>query len=300
MEFFDYFARLLGMDPTQLPVYVRVMTFIVPVVIVVYFTCLIVSKVKKAVKIVRHVTKGIRVKEDAGLSADEVRAISVGALYAYQQGGYTDVMDLDLEESRLSTILSEWWDIKDRDSAIDTIDYLCEAPSQNILPLVYSVCSASDKDAAMQTLVDDVSNNPDFKDLPDGSERAKSLIETVKARISNLNSQYDSLVSAGVISSTSDIRRLGVIAWDAGRLNFVARAAMQKGYLTSEECKKYVNHAFEMSKSAGYDSWKDFANSYMLGRTMWNGECNMGGLAEDLLTKPQSPWVRFPWEDMRH
>ena len=31
MEFFDYFARLFGMDPTQLPVYLRIMTFIVPV-----------------------------------------------------------------------------------------------------------------------------------------------------------------------------------------------------------------------------------------------------------------------------
>ena len=43
MEFFDYFARLFGMDPTQLPVYLRIMTFIVPVVFVVFFTCLIIS-----------------------------------------------------------------------------------------------------------------------------------------------------------------------------------------------------------------------------------------------------------------
>lgn len=43
MEFFDYFARLFGMDPTQLPVYLRIMTFIVPVVFVVFFTCLIIT-----------------------------------------------------------------------------------------------------------------------------------------------------------------------------------------------------------------------------------------------------------------
>ena len=35
MEFFDYFAHLFGMDPTQLPVYLRIMTFIVPVVFIV-------------------------------------------------------------------------------------------------------------------------------------------------------------------------------------------------------------------------------------------------------------------------
>lgn len=36
MEFFDYFAKLSGMDPTQLPLYVRMPTFIVPIVIAVY------------------------------------------------------------------------------------------------------------------------------------------------------------------------------------------------------------------------------------------------------------------------
>lgn len=36
MEFFDYFTRLSGMDPTQLPLYVRMQTFIVPIVTAVY------------------------------------------------------------------------------------------------------------------------------------------------------------------------------------------------------------------------------------------------------------------------
>lgn len=86
MEFFDYFTRLFGMDPTQLPVYVRVMTFIVPIVIVVYVICLVVRIVRKSVKAIRHIRLGVRTKEDASLSADSVRAIAVGALYAYQQG----------------------------------------------------------------------------------------------------------------------------------------------------------------------------------------------------------------------
>lgn len=296
MEFFDYFTRLFGMDPTQLPVYLRVMTFIVPVVFVVFFVCLIVSKVKKAVKVIRHVTAGIRVKEDSGLSADEVRKISVGALYAYQQGGYVDVMDPDVDESRLSTILSEWWDINDRDSAIETVNYLGNATTQNLLPLVYSAFNASSKDEAMRIITDTVTNDPEIKNHPEGMELAKGVIGKAENQLDNLKSEYDSLVNDGIISSASDIERLGVIAWDAGRLNFVARAAMQKGYITQEECQHCVDHAYEMSLSAGFNSWKDFANSYMLGRVMWNGDNNMGALAEDLLTKPNSPWVRFPWK----
>jgi len=298
MEFFDYFTRLFGMDPIQLPVFVRVMTFIVPVVFVVFFVCLIIVKVKKAIKIIRHVTMGIRVKEDSGLSADEVRAISLGALYAYQQGGYVDVMDLDVDESRLSTILSEWWDIDSRDSAIETVNYLGNAPSQNLLPLVYSAYNASSEDEAMQIISNTITNDPEISNHPDSMNIAKSMIERAGNQLSNLKSQYDSLVNSGIISSVRDIDRLGVIAWDAGRLNFVARAAMQKGYLTRDECQHCVDHAYEMSISAGFNSWKDFANSYMLGRTMWNGDNNMSALAEDLLTKPNSPWIRFPWEEV--
>lgn len=296
MEFFDYFTRLFGMDPTQLPAYLRVMTFIVPVAIVVFFVCLIVSKVKKAIKIIRHVTKGIRVKEGPGLSADEVCAISIGALYAYQQGGYVDVMDLDLDEARLSTILSKWWDIDNREDAVATVNYLGNAPSQILLPLVYSAYNASNEDEAMRIISDGITKDFDFSNEPDCMEKAKGLIERARNQFNNLKSQYDTLINDGIISSVTDIERLGVIAWDAGRLNFVARAAMQKGYLTREECLNCVNHAYTMSLSSGFNSWKDFANSYMLGRTMWNGDCNMSTLAEDLLTNPKSPWVRFPWK----
>lgn len=296
MELFDYFSRMFGMDPTQLPVYLRVMTFIVPVVFVVFFTCLIVSKVRKAVKLIRHVRQGIRVKEDQSLTANEVRAIAVGALYAYQQGGYVDYMEMDVDESRLSTILSDWWDIDSRDSAIETVNYLGNAPSQNLLPLVYSAYNASGENEATQIIRDSIINDPEIRNNPNGMEIAKSAIERAENQLSNLKSQYDSLVNSGIISSLEDIERLGVIAWDAGRLNFVARAAMQKGYLTREECQHCVDHAYEMSMSAGFNSWKDFANSYMLGRTMWNGDNNMGALSEDLLTKPISPWVRFPWD----
>ena len=174
MEFFDYFARLFGInDRTQLPVYLRIMTFIVPVVFVVFFTCLIISKVRKVIKLVRHVRQGIRVKENPSLNADEVRKIAVGALYAYQQGGYVDDMELDVDESRLTIILSEWWGIEDRDDAVNTVNYLSNAPSQNILPLVFAAYNASNNDEAMQIIRDEIANDPNFANLPDGMERQK-------------------------------------------------------------------------------------------------------------------------------
>ncbi len=290
MEFFDYFTRLSGMDPTQLPVYVRVLTFIVPVAILVYVICLIVRAVRKSVKALRHVRLGVRTKEDASLSADSVRVIAVGALYAYQQGGYTDVMYPDIEESRLNTLLAEWWGIDSRDEAMETLNYLCNAPSQQILPFVYAAYKTSDKDE-LSKIIKDYANQ--FKNA---EEACRDITERVITQSDNLKGQIKELVNEGIISSDDDIKELGVVAWDAGRLNLVARASLQKGYISYEECLECVNHAYAMAQSAGFNSWKDFANSYMLGRTLWNGDCNMSGLAQDLLVKPDSPWVRYVWK----
>ena len=266
MEFFDYFTRLWGMDPTQLPIYTRILTFVAPVVIVVYMICLIVRFIRKTVKAVRHIKLGIRTKEDSSLTADQVRTIAVGALYAYQQGGYTDALNPDIEASRLNTLLSEWWGIDSRDEAIGTLNYLCNAPSQQILPFVYADYKTSDEDEVKKMI-------KDYADQYEDPEAAyRDITDRVKSQSENLKEEITELIGDGIISSDEDIVSLGVMAWDAGRLNLVARACLQKGYISEEECLDCVRHAYAMAQSAGFKSWKDFANSYMLGRTLWNGD----------------------------
>ncbi len=156
--------------------------------------------------------QGIRVKENSSLGADEVRAIAVGALYAYQQGGYVDDMELDIDKSYLTTLLLQGWGIENRDDAIDTVNYLSNAPSQSILPLVCAAFNAPNKNEAMRIIRDEITNDPDFANLPDGMERAKELIESAQEKLSNLKSEYEILVNHKIISSVDDIARLGVVA----------------------------------------------------------------------------------------
>ena len=68
----------------------------------------------------------------------------------------------------------------------------------------------------MQIIRDEIANDPNFANLPDGMERAKGLIEKAQEQLSNLKSQYEILVNNGIIASSNDIARLGVVAWDAG------------------------------------------------------------------------------------
>lgn len=55
-----------------------------------------------------------------------------------------------------------------------------------------------------------------------------------------------------------------------------------------------INSAYEMTKEV-YTNWKDYAYSYVLGRTLSMGTTNMIGLAEDLLTDTKSPWTYIKW-----
>ena len=195
MEFFDYFTRLWGMDPTQLPVYARILTFIVPIAIVIYVVCLIVRFARKTAKAIHHIRLGIRTIDDASLSADQVRTIAVGALYAYQQGGYTDAMYPDIEESRLNTMLSDWWGIDSRESAIGTLNYLCNAPSQQILPFVVEAYKTSDKDHVSKMIKDYVSQYDDVE------EAYHDIADRVRTQSENLKNQIKVLIDEGIILS---------------------------------------------------------------------------------------------------
>lgn len=282
MEFLDSIIRLTGMNPAAMPFITKIMVVFVPLFAVVAYGWLFIRKIARAGSAVRNMVRGLRTGRDTSLPADEVRKIAVGALYAYQQGGYVDVMNPDIARSRLDTILTEWWGIRDRADALDNIRYLSSAPSAAMLPVVAEAAKSGDI-VGRERVADSVTDDKDIK-------------EHIMQQAGNLCEVKEQLVSEGIVGSPDEIVATGVTAWDAGRLNFIARASFQKGYISEEECQDCISRAYDMACSAGYKSWKEFSDSYVLGRAIWSGNLDITPLAEDLLTKPESPWVRYPWQ----
>lgn len=51
---------------------------------------------------------------------------------------------------------------------------------------------------------------------------------------------------------------------------FLARACCEMGYLTEEEAWSYIDKAYDMAHKE-FTSWKEFAMSYVIGRSLWGG-----------------------------
>lgn len=122
--------------------------------------------------------------------------------------------------------------------------------------------------------------------------------EKAVGQLQNLKEVYEELIAYEVITSKEDIVRYGVIGWDAGRINFVARACCDMKYISEMEAWNYIDKAYELAHSS-FTSWHDMAISYVIGRAIWGGtnahNLGMKGMADDLLSNPKSPWVQIKW-----
>jgi hypothetical protein len=88
-----------------------------------------------------------------------------------------------------------------------------------------------------------------------------------------------------------------VLAWDLGRLVTVARMSFDCDYIEERELSRILAHVDSEVRS-NFSSWQHFAKSYIVGRASWAGENMMLGgiigIAEDLMTDKNSPWVLSP------
>lgn len=223
--------------------------------------------------------QGPQIDESVQLPEEELRRNSIGNLYVYQQAGTLNTFTTGVDRGVLREVLSKWWGIASREEAIGTIQYLASAPSQEMCAYVFAAIGM-DEASARKYLVEHVPT--------------ADMLNKIFAYIENLQTSYDSLVRNKVVASREELQKLGTLGWDAGRLNFIARAAMDYGYISAEECREAVDYAYGMVCDA-FGSWDEFGRSYVLGRSIWSGDTSMSALLEDLLQDPKSPWSYLPW-----
>lgn len=227
--------------------------------------------------------QGIRLNSNSKLSDVQYKKISIGSLYALQQGGYLNSLTLDIKD-KLPTILGEWWGINSSRSAKETLDYLSQKGFNYYFPLVYKAFLLEDSAAQDRIFQENLTSQDDY-------DKAVSQLENLKAT-------YKELKECEVVSSQEDLVRYGVLGWDAGRINFLARACYDARYISEAEAWQYIDKAYELAH-LHFTSWHDMAMSYVIGRSLWGGtsayNSGMKSMADDLLSKPKSPWVQMTW-----
>ena len=226
---------------------------------------------------------GIRLNSKSAVSGERYKKLSIGSLYARQQGGYLNSLSLDIKD-KLPTILGEWWGISSSRSAKETLDYLCQKGFDYYFPFVYKAFLLEDETEQDQIFQQNMTTQEDY--------------DKATSQLNNLKETYKELMECGVISTKEDLARCGVLGWAGGRLNFLARACYDARYISEAEAWQYIDKAYELVYPK-FTSWHDMAMSYVIGRAIWGGtsayNSGMKSIADELLSNSKSPWVQIKW-----
>ncbi len=226
------------------------------------------------------------------LSSEEYKKISIGAIYSEMQEAYINSLTTGLDDEIIRMTAQDWWNIYNKETALDTLNYLKDKGFNYYFPSVYKAFSHASINEQKKIILSGL--NPHGNLTEKEKETYKEDIEKALAQVSNLQNSYEELINEDVISSKEDIQFYGVLGWDYGRLSYLARICYDAKYLTEEEAWEFINEAYDKAQKH-FTSWNDFAKSYVIGRAAWSGVEEIASIAHNLLNNPNSPWVKLSW-----
>lgn len=205
---------------------------------------------------------------DGKLNEKQLYLLAFGApLFVYNSenvDSYDSQYDVEITKQQMD----EWWGIQDHDSAIDTVQWLCNEGHH------------AKADAVLRLILSNAESIP--AELADKYDDVRTILNYM------LENQLCTIEEIPVSS----------IAWDLVRVVNVARWTQQCGYITTDEMWQIMNVAAEMA-TQNFASWEEYGRSFAFGRGVWHGDEDDCETAQDivntLLQKEESPWIQFSW-----
>ena len=222
--------------------------------------------------------------KETDLTEDQQRKVLLSGVFSSQKSALMNTIKTGMDREERHTMLAKGWGIPNKESAIDTLNYLEHTGTRRFFPQVAEALKLKNKKAIQQYLADTFQNEGDIRGCWEQVQYAFGSI--------------DSLMKEQIIKDEADFVRIGPDAWDAGRLVFMARLCREQDYITDEQMWQYIDAADEIAHRT-LTCWEDFGKSYIIGRCLWCGTANyfevMAGHARDMYSNPKSPWksIRF-------
>ncbi len=210
------------------------------------------------------------------LSEYEIAAINIGAINSEQTSSYCDSIETGLKRDMLIRNLSNAYGIDNRDSAMETLQWLDERGHHICFEAIKEFVAGKSNAIKDDALTDDEKSS-------------------MYAYINNVRANLKTLIENQYMNDPSELSDASILAWDMGRLVFVARCCYDVGYLTKEETWEYIERAYLKSQSV-YKNWDAFGKGYILGRCMWTQDYIMPaliGIHKRLMKDQESPWNTF-------
>lgn len=199
----------------------------------------------------------------------------ISSMYAEQQSAYLNSYETGLDKGTLKTILEDYWEIFDKDDAIEVLSDLQNRNQDEYLDVVYNAFEDRENYVAILK-----------SNLPDEEDVFKHYVEIYR-KLSNV---VPELVEQNVFQDFSAIKNIRDTAWNYGRGAFLSRCCYETGYISEVELIEYLQKSHTGLRNY-CRTWKEYTTSYIFGRAIWGGSNNDGmiQIADDLLNSEKSP-----------
>ncbi|MNF76071.1 hypothetical protein D3C84_581690 [compost metagenome] len=239
----------------------------------------------------------------------EQRALKAGLINSEQIMAYCDSCTTGLTRNSLTDGLGSNWDIRSPQEAAETLESLIQYGHRFFYDIVFRVyregASEDGRHEVLEALVasgryghpETVWERIAAEESSEEKDLVFSALERAMDMLENLRSAFRLLKDKVNGQYLPKDYSVGVLAWDLGRLVTVARMSLDCEYIEQHELNRILAHVDSVLRS-NFSSWPQFAKSYIIGRACWSGQNMMLGgiigIAEDLMTDKNSPWVLSP------
>ena len=245
----------------------------------------------RVVKFIQKASKAMSSKkyrkntDGSSLNKTQQSALNIGAINSEQTMYFADSLKTGDSKASLASNLAQYYEISPSlTPASEVLTWLCEEGHRVYFEAMKHDFAKSENKEWMKKAEELF------------SEDQEKFVKCI-GYMNNLEESIPTLIKRGYISSRIDLEKKSISAWDMGRLVNISRCCLDCEYITESEAWDFINKAYNESKQT-YKDWNDFAGAYIIGRAMWAGDNMMlngiMGIAGDLLTDTESPWVISP------
>ncbi|KAF1068900.1 DUF1266 domain-containing protein [Variovorax sp.] len=238
-----------------------------------------------------------RLEDGTPLTPAQHRGLALGAVYAAES--YLPINALTTESDRATAValLASAWGVTGAGSAREVTESLLSqghrAHYAVVNPRVERLYRGSRSDAAAVA-------QANLAALP-GEAVARGLdLESTR----DYYESWHEAAEEGLFDKLPRPLPASIMAWDMGRLVQLHRLIQDARLLRAEESWNAIASAARLAQPA-YQSWRDFGDSFVVGRAFWLATHDLDRIAEDtdtfqratahLLSHEHSPWRQMAW-----
>lgn len=213
----------------------------------------------------------IRRSGDSRLTPEQLRLLALAAPLLVYNDECIDTLDCQIDIDTIKAQLESWWEITDRDSTFEIVDWLLTEGHH------------AEADDALALLL---GGHTGESAVPGALEEKLGEVRQMVAYM--IQNEY---CDRTTIPHTA-------IGWDLVRVVNLGRWAYLCGYVSEEEMWHIMQMGAEVARR-DFSSWAEFGLSYTLGRGVWHGDTDDCDTAYEimslLLGQDDSPWRQIAW-----